>query len=206
MTDIFINNDLNSNIFIHNTFREEKINLNVLLSLKEIEYKNYEPVEFDIITPKDDLINIRCVNNKEKNKYYIYFNSFTVNNPINNDIVDFIYTFDIDKKDFKYIDNMICERIINRTKDRYFNSKENALFITYFYGFNFKIYFDSEITQSEFESFKLFCNKLNMDDRIELQKQISYNEKYCKLYKLNNISHYRNDRGNFEIDSESESI
>lgn len=206
MTDIFIHNDLEKDIFIHNTFTEEKINLNVLLSLKEIEYKNYEPIKYNIVMPKDKLIDIRYVNNKEKNKYYIYFESSNVNNQNNFDIIDFIYTFEIDKKDFKYTDIMICERIINRIESKYFNTEENALFVTYFYGFNFKIYFNSEISKSEFESFKLYCNKLNLNDRIELQKQINYNEKYSKLYKVNNISRYRSDRGNFEIDSDSEYI
>lgn len=195
MNEIFLyNNERNNNL----------INLDSLLHIKncDIENKIFESDELKTKT-KNSNIYLKYVNNKDKNKYYIYYNT-TLNKIENEDIIDFLYYFECIKKDFNYIDIMLCDRIISRNYNQYFNTNKNGLFINHFYGFNFKIYFDSEITENEFESFKLYSRNLNENDRQELQTLILYNEKYRITYKLDNISYFRGERVEYEVDSDSD--
>ncbi len=172
---------------------------------KEKEYEDKELQTYSIEKLMETGCKIGYKNDTKKNKFYIYYDPY-----FNNNIkcIDFVYSFDIVKKDIKYIDLMCCDRIENRIfsdKDQYyFNTIDNGYYINYYYGFNFKIYFNSPISEDEFKTFELWTRNLIKDMNVELNVQIHFNNKYQKIYNLNQIYRRNNHVTEYGYDEDSD--
>lgn len=183
-------------------------NIRVINSLHVIKYnneKNYEDKKIHKYSI-EKLIKIGSKigykNDTLKNKYYIYYDPYINNTSINNNkiYIDFIYSFQIEKKNINYIDLMCCDTIKHRiffnNNKYYFNNVDNGYFINYYYGFNLKIYFNSLISENEFETFKLYTKNIIKNMEKELYTQMRFNNIYKKMYKIktfNTIIEYGKD-------------